>query len=1119
MCGDAPHRIGRHNGPMSESQRLASVIAQLEAQRATLGDVIVDAATQPLRAQLAALHSAATEQTLRQVSVLFTDVVGSTTLSERLDPEDIHAVMDGALDRFSAIVRAHGGRVLQYAGDSMLGVFGADKVLEDDAERAVRAGLAILDEALAQGVAVERRYRHRGFAVRVGISTGGVLLGGGVDGDGTIRGITVNVAARMEQSAPTGSLHISHDTYRHVRGVFDVAEQPPANVKGIAQPVRSYLVLRAKPRAFRPVRRGIEGLTTALIGREPELARLTAAFETVISEQRLVALSIVGDAGLGKSRLLESFDQWLELRPETIWLFYGRARPQGHDGPFGVLRDLLAWRFEIQDSDVQAVAQAKLTKGLGALFGERADEQSALVGQLIGLDCSASPHIAGITTDARQIRDRGFHALAEFFRLLHQSDGAPIALLLDDLHWADDGSLDWLTHLLRHCADVPILVLCLARPLLYERRPGWGAEARVERVQLAPLAGPQAQALAEALLERVDDVPQSLRDLLAGSAEGNPFFIEELVGMLIDDGVIETDTERWRVLPERLAGLKVPPTLTGVLQARLDSLPGAEKSALQEASVIGPVFWDDALRRIEASAPLALDSLAHRELARYHDTTAFEGAREFGFKHHLLHQVTYESVLRRHKREQHRLTAEWLIERSGDRIGEYHGLVAMHYERADDVPNALLYLRKAADDAARTYENDAALQYLRRALALTDGSAESLHVRHRFALLRSRAEVLASLGRRAESGADIEAMEALAEQLDDDALRARAAAARATHAVFTSDYPGAAAAAERAVCWAAAAGVSDVDMSVRAAWSGALRNQGDYAGGRHQAELMLAAARAAGNRKQEASALNNLAGMEAEQGRSRAAYDLMTQSLAIALATGDRSHEALARSNLGVLGQSIGAPDAEQQLQLALQVIRQIGHLVYEGGILGNLAGASCVRGRHAEGLVLAHEALAIERHTRHRNSVGYLLCLVGHCEVGLGHFDAARVAYDEAAALFAELGMSAFVNDPRAGLARTALAQGRLDEALVQVAQISAHLDGGGNLDGNLDPDWIYLSCYQVLAAAARPRALEFLEAAHGIVSRHLATLDDADRAAFLAAAPVQREILTAWERTLGPR
>ena len=266
---------------------------------------MVDTALAPLRRELAGLQSSESQshQQLKQVSVLFVDVVGSTAMGQQLGPEEIHEVMDGALERFTAVVQSHHGRVLQYTGDGMLAAFGSEQASEDDVESAIRAGLCIIEEAQRHAPQVRQRHGVSDFNVRAGVHTGMVLLGGGVDAEGSIRGATVNVAARMEQSAPPGRLRISHDSYRHVRGLFDVVEQPPISVKGVEQPLRSYLVERPKPRAFRVATRGIEGVYTRMVGREAELGALRSAFDAVVAERRARAITVVGDAGLGKSRL------------------------------------------------------------------------------------------------------------------------------------------------------------------------------------------------------------------------------------------------------------------------------------------------------------------------------------------------------------------------------------------------------------------------------------------------------------------------------------------------------------------------------------------------------------------------------------------------------------------------------------------------------------------------------------------------------------------------------------------------------------------------------------------------------------------------------------------------
>ena len=511
--------------PLPALQQLQAAIAALEGQRALLGDAMADIALAPLRERLAALAAGAAAgppaaepvQTLKQVSILCLDIVGSTLLSQGLDPEEIHAVIDGALARFTEVVLAQHGKVLQYAGDNLLAAFGATTAREDDAERAVMCGLALLAEA--QRIAAESRAARQqaGVEVRVGVHTGNVLLGGGIDAEGAIRGPAVATAVSMERRARGGALCISHDTYTQVRGLFDVQPHAAPTDEGTGEgtgdggddaALKSYLVLRAKPRAFRIRSRGIEGVATRMIGREAELETLQAAFRRLFTERRMAALTVVAEAGLGKSRLLYEFAAWAETRPETVFLFRGRAHPHTQGQPYGLLRDVLAWRFEIGDDDTLAAAQAKLERGVVPLFtpddgADAAEGHAHLLGHLIGLDYSTSRHVRGIHDDPKQIRNRAFHAAAQLLRRVSASDGSPLLLQLEDLHWADDASLDFLDYLAQVNADVPMLVLGFARPALFERRSEWqhGGGIR-QRIELGPLDKGHARDLARELLKK-----------------------------------------------------------------------------------------------------------------------------------------------------------------------------------------------------------------------------------------------------------------------------------------------------------------------------------------------------------------------------------------------------------------------------------------------------------------------------------------------------------------------------------------------------------------------------------------------------------------------------------------
>ncbi|MEO7854021.1 MAG: tetratricopeptide repeat protein [Rubrivivax sp.] len=641
--------------------QLAATIATLESQRALLGDAVVDSALGPLRDSLAAMLGAAAAapvQQLKQVSVLFVDVVGSTAMGQQLDPETIHAVMDGALERFTAVVRAERGRVLQYTGDGMLAAFGSEEAREDDVEAAVRAGLGIIEAARLLAPQVRRQHGVPDFNVRAGVHTGRVLLGGGVDADGSIRGATVNVAARMEQSAPSGRLRISHDSWRHVRGIFEFIEQDPISVKGVAEPLRSYVVERAVPAALRESPRGVEGVHTRMVGRDAELRVLQGCFDAAVAEQRAHAITVVGEAGLGKSRLLAEFQQSLDL--SRCWLLLGRAHPRSALQPYGVLRNMLQRHLHISEADAPELAHDKLVKALSPLFAAEGEAPVHLLGHMIGLDFSTSPHVRDLLGDDTRFKALAFDAGALLLRRLAQTRPV-VVVVLDDLHWADALSLEFMRHLLERDGDLPLLSLTLTRQTVFEAHADWGRDQPAhQRLDLKPLDNVLSQELASALLSHMVQVPPQLRALLTQGAEGNPFYMEELVKMLIDDGVILVEDGVWQVLPDKLVQAHVPATLTGVLQARLDALTPPGRRALQQAAIVGHVFWDDALAAIDAEAVPMLPLLLRKQLVVRRDAALFSDIREYAFQHHLLHQVTYDSVLKAPRRDGHaRVGAFW----------------------------------------------------------------------------------------------------------------------------------------------------------------------------------------------------------------------------------------------------------------------------------------------------------------------------------------------------------------------------------------------------------------------------------------------------------------------------
>ena len=717
---------------MDKGKQLEEAIAALETQRGTLGDAVIDASIAALQKQLDDLKTLTSpEQQRKLVTLLFADVVGSTRIGQHMDPEDVLEVMDNALKHLAVPVDKHGGHVARFMGDGFKAVFGSPVAHENDPEMAIRAGLGILQAAHEQAESLDKRWGIRDFKVRVGINTGLVAIGGLTEAEDTVMGSTVNLGARMESAAPPGGLLISHNTYRHVRGVFDVESLAPVKVKGFEEPMPVYLVLRCKPRAFRLRTLGVEGVETRMVGRELELKRLQDSLISAVEDREGQVVTITGEAGVGKSRLLYEFQNWIELMPDVVRLYQGRGRQEIQHQPYALLRDVFAFRFQIQDSDTASEVRQKIESGFGEVWGTdiSGEAPAHAIGHLLGFDFSASRHLQVLLDDPQQLRDQALSHLIEYFQSV--SSQYPTVIFLEDIHWADDSSLDVVNHLGCESPEQRLLIICLARPTLFERRPYWGEGlAYHNHLELNPLSKRESRQLVAEILQSVKQIPAALRELVVSGAEGNPFYIEELIKMLIEDGVILTGVEHWGIDPNRLAEIDVPATLAGVLQARLDSLPPAERNTLQQASVVGRTFWDDSVSYISAASDqddalnaihntdAHLSSLRSRELVYRREESTFADTGEFTFKHAVLRDVTYESVLKRLRRLFHGLAADWLITNSGERTSEYTGLIADHLELAGKAEAAITYLIQAGDQARGLYAHHEAINHYQRALAL-----------------------------------------------------------------------------------------------------------------------------------------------------------------------------------------------------------------------------------------------------------------------------------------------------------------------------------------------------------------------------------------------------------------
>lgn len=1083
------------------STKLETAIAALQAQRDVLGDELVASAVLKLHEQLGKHQAEAGAQQLRQVSILFADMVGSTALSQTLDPEDIHAVMDAALAGFSAVVQRHHGRVLQYAGDSMLAVFGAPKAHEDDAERAVQAGLAILAEGRAQALLVKQRWGHEGFDVRVGIHTGDVLLGGGVDSgsngisDGSIRGVAVNIAARMEQSAPAGMLRISQDTYRQVRGRFELLEQAPLQVKGIDAPLLTYLVQGARTPAQRSPARGVDGVNARMVGRQGELTLLQQAHQRLCIGAGLTLLTVVGEAGLGKSRLLSEFEQWAGGQaPQVRWLHAFGAEAL-INRPYWMLRQLLV------DGEPAEQAGAQWLERVAPLLASRAD--AAVLGHLLGFDFSAEAEVHALLGEARQLRDRGFFHAGQLLRALARQSGL-LVIALDDLHWIDDGTLDFIDYLLAAQAELPLLIVGLARPSLQQRRPAWAGQHRID---LTPLEADQARQLVAELLVRLPSMPAGLSELITAQADGNPFYMEELVNMLIDQRAIVTDASEWQFQAERMQTLAVPGSLVGVLQARLDTLPAAERHTSQLAAVIGFRFWDDCLRKLGAELPATLLALLTRELITRQQPGSLAAMQEFSFKHHSLHQVAYAGVLKRVKRALHVQVAAWLAALPGDLAGGPPlDLVAEHYERGGASALALDYWQRAAEAAAGRYANQQALMHADRALALADQA----DLARRYALTLLRCRVLELLCDREHLQPELGRLQALAEAQGLQAKRCEVLVRRARFCFDGGDIEPALAYARQAVAQA------PPDQPAGSATAHALVAQcllrlGDHGQASSVSAEALRLARLAGDAATEGMILNDM-GMRADiAGDHGAAFDCYERALRCHRQVGNRNNEGGTLSNLAYAALVLGEYEAAYaQFELARELFAKIGSLKNEGVTLINMGIARLNQARPGEARALAGRALPMLQAAGDRWAAAAALRLSGQAALALNDGPTAIAQMSASLDLFDAMGMPHLAIEARAGLADAALARADLNCALAHIGAVLSSQAGGISLDGSEEPMRVHLICYRVLTAAADPRAPALLAAAcQSLLERAARISDPLRRQRYLSQVPYHRELL----------
>jgi class 3 adenylate cyclase len=659
--------------------------------------------------------AAAQSEERKVVTVLFCDLVGFTQVSDQADPEDVRATLRPYHAMLRKEIERYGGTVEKFIGDAVMAVFGAPIAHEDDPERAIRAALRVLD-----AVSELNGSASLDLCVRIGINTGEavVALGASAErGEGIVTGDVVNTASRLEGVAPVGGIAVGEATYRATSRLFAYEELEPATVKGKSERIAIWRPTAALSRFGVDVSRGSE---TRFVGRDDELEILRRTYARVLKEQSVQVVTIVGEPGVGKSRLVSELASFVDDQEELVSWRQGRCLPYGDGITFWALGEIVKAEAGVLESDSAEGVRHKVTD---AVVRSVPDTDAKWVAERL------MPLVGGQTgaTDVHQ--DEAFTAWRRFLESL--ASAGPLIVVLEDVHWADPSLLSFLEHVLDWSTEVPMLVVCTARPEFLESHPTWGAGRRnSSTLSLAPLSEPETAALLSELLAR-PVLPAETQAAMLASIDGNPLFAEELVRMLEDRGIA----------PDHTANsdeFELPSSVQGLIAARLDTLPPEHKALLQDAAVIGKTFWVGPLvamaDRDETAIEHALLELGRKDFVRRARESSFRDESEYSFRHIVLRDVCYAQIPRAARGRRHVATANWIESAAGERVADHAEILAFHLEQALELFGAgderteleprAAYLHELAGDRAQHLDYSRAAVLYRRAVELTPSDSE-----------------------------------------------------------------------------------------------------------------------------------------------------------------------------------------------------------------------------------------------------------------------------------------------------------------------------------------------------------------------------------------------------------
>jgi class 3 adenylate cyclase/tetratricopeptide (TPR) repeat protein len=703
FCGECGHNLSLPFEPAPKEASLDEKIVRIQRY-------LPEGRTDQILAQSDRL-----EGERKHVTILFSDLSGYTALSERLDPEEVKEITTRIFSAISQVISEYDGFVEKFVGDAVMALFGVPEAHEDDPIRAIRVAKRIHDLVNKISPELEKRI-GKSLSMHTGITTGLVVTGEVNMKNGThgVAGDPINIASRLSCLAKSGEILVGPYTYRQAEGHFSFESLEPITLKGKTAPVQIYRVLEQKERPITMHR--LSGLRADLIGRDAQIAELCEAVENLRSGKGRI-ISICGDAGTGKSRLVGEFKATLDL--EKIQWLEGHAYPYSQSIPYFLLKDLLHSVFKTQESDPPEKLRVRIELMVENLIGKK-DGVVPYLGSLFDI---RYPEVENI--DPESWKKRLQEAARKIFTALVQR--APTIFCLEDLHYADPSFVELLRHVLLNTWK-PAIVLCVSRPMfnLFRSQELSGSLGKVYReIRVGDLSPSEAQKMLESLL-KTESIPTYLTQLVRDKAEGNPFYLEELVNSLIESGTLVRNNGNWKV-SRPIKESEISSTINGVISARLDRLDDKEKRILQEASVIGRAFLYEILKSItelRRGIDECLNSLERLDMIR---TKSFQPYLEFIFKHALIQEVTYNGLLRTHRKEIHLRIAMVMEQLFHERLSEFYETLAFHFKQGGSFHKALDYLMKSGEKSRSRYSLGESHKYFKEAFEIL--SEKSLEIK------------------------------------------------------------------------------------------------------------------------------------------------------------------------------------------------------------------------------------------------------------------------------------------------------------------------------------------------------------------------------------------------------